>query len=347
MNIKIRSPGKAAVLVTGISGFLAGHIAVQLLQRGYRVRGTLRDIRRSADIECRLLSAAGESAGGIEFVEACLDRDENWDAAVVGCEYLIHTASPFPFPLPKTEDELIGPARVGTLRVLRSAHRAGVRRVVLTSSVAATNHGSGQPPYCEEDWTDIHSARATAYYKSKTLAEQAAWAFARESELELSVINPSMILGPLLAPQVGASVGLIQKLMCGKFRGLPRFGFSIVDVRDAADAHLRAMTHPDAAGQRFIAGGGFLWLRELRSILAESFPAFSHKLPSKEVPDWIVRLMAHVDPSARMIIHELGRDLSVNAEKAHRILGWRPRSEREAICATAQSLIDQGLLTLS
>lgn len=227
---------------------------------------------------------------------------------------------------------------------MRAAHRAGVRRVVLTSSIAATNHGSGQPPYTEADWTDIHSPRATPYYKSKTLAEQAAWTFARESGLELSVSYPSMILGPLLGPEMGASVGLIQKLMCGKFRGLPRFGFSIVDVRDAADAHLRAMTHPDAAGQRFIVGGSFLWLRELNNILADSFPEFAHKLPNKEVPDWIVRVMAHFDPNARMIVHELGRDLNVNANKAHRILGWHSRPEHEAIRASAQSLIDHGLL---
>jgi nucleoside-diphosphate-sugar epimerase len=346
MNIKANSPTQTTVLVTGITGFLAGHIAVQLQQQGYRVRGTLRDIRKSADVESRLRSAAGISTSEFDVVEANLDRAENWEAAVAGCKYVIHTASPFPFSLNHSEDDLIRTARDGALRVLQAAHRADVHRVVLTSSIAATNHGSGQPPYTEDDWTDIQSPRATPYYKSKTLAEQAAWEFAVKSGLELSVINPSMILGPLLGPEYGTSVGLIQKLMCGKFRGLPRFGFSIVDVRDVADAHLKAMTHPDAAGQRFIVGGRFLWLRELRNILAELFPEYAHKLPKKEVPDWFVRFMAHFDASARMIVHELHRDLSVNADKAHRILGWHSRPEQEAIRASAQSLIDLGMVTV-
>jgi nucleoside-diphosphate-sugar epimerase len=240
---------------------------------------------------------------------------------------------------------LIRTARDGTLRVLQAAMRGKVRRVVLTSSIAATNHGSGQAPYTEVDWTDTNSPRATPYYKSKTLAEQAAWAFAGETGLDLAVINPGMVLGPLLGPDCGTSVGLIRQFMCGQFRALPQVGFSIVDVRDVADAHLRAMTNPNASGERFIVGGRSLQLMEIATILAQSFPEFAHKLPSREVPNWVVRIMARFSPMSRMIVHELNRDQSVNADKARQVLAWRSRPVEEAIRSSAQSLIDMRLIT--
>lgn len=215
---------------------------------------------------------------------------------------------------------------------------------MLTSSIAATNHGDGQAPYTEENWTDPESPRATPYYRSKVLAEQAAWAFAHEVGLDLAVINPSMIFGPQLGTNVGTSVGLIHQLMTGQFEGIPRFGFSVVDVRDVADAHIRAMTNPEAVGQRFIAGGRFFWLKELVAILADSFPDHASRLPSSEVPDEVIRAMAQSNPHARAIVHELNRDLSVSSAKAQRVLNWRSRPEEECICASAQSLIDLGLV---
>lgn len=239
---------------------------------------------------------------------------------------------------------MIRPARDGTLRVLRAAHEAGVERAVLTSSIAATNHGNGQAPFTENDWTDPASPRATPYYRSKTLAEQAAWNLAKETGLDLAVINPATIFGPLLGPEHGTSVGLIRQMMSGKLRRVPRFGFSVVDVRDAADAHIRAMTHPGASGQRFIVGGRFFWLRELAAVLAKSFPAHAAQLPSGEVPDWMVRAMAPFSARSRMIVHELNRDLSVSAAKARRVLNWKARPDEDCIRATAQSLIDHGLI---
>jgi nucleoside-diphosphate-sugar epimerase len=266
------------------------------------------------------------------------------DVALRGCRYVIHTASPFPATLPKDANALIRTARDGMLRVLRAAHEAGVVRTVLTSSIAATNHGNGQAPFTENDWTDPASARATPYYRSKTLAEQAAWTFAKETGLDLAVINPATIFGPLLGPEHGTSVGLIRQMMSGKLRRVPRFGFSVVDVRDAADAHVRAMTHPDASGQRFIVGGRFFWLRELAAVLAKSFPTHAAHLPTGEVPDWMVRAMAPFSARSRMIVHELNRDLSVSAAKARRVLNWKARPDEDCIRATAQSLIEHGLI---
>ncbi|WP_201862772.1 SDR family oxidoreductase [Microvirga soli] len=339
------SPRNTTVLVTGIGGFLAGHIALQLLEQGYRVRGSLRHISRSDAIRDELGSHSDSGvAENLSFVRAYLDSDDGWAAAVKDCRYVIHTASPFPPGFPDNEYELIRTAHDGALRVLRAAHQAHVNRVVMTSSVAATNHGGGQAPFTEEHWTDPESPRATPYYKSKTLTEKAAWAFAREVGLDLAVINPSVILGPLLGTKIGTSVGLIHHLMSGHFKGIPRFGFSVVDVRDAADAHIRAMTNPAAGGQRFIVGGRFFWLKDLVAVLARSFPNHASQLPIREVPDDVVRDMAKSDPNARTIIHELGRDLSVSSAKARRILNWSSRPDEECIRASAQSLIDLGLI---
>jgi nucleoside-diphosphate-sugar epimerase len=344
MKFSLNDPLGATVLVTGIGGFLGGHIARQLLTGGYRVRGTIRSLAACDRVRRQLCSAIPAGADTLSFTQADLCSDDGWHAALEGCRYVIHTASPFPAGLPDDANDLIRTAKDGALRVLRAAHRAGVARVVLTSSIAATNHGSGQAPYTESDWTDPTSARATPYYRSKTLAEQAAWSFATKSGLDLTVINPGMIFGPLLGPQYGTSVGLIQEMMSGKLKRVPRFGFAVVDVRDAADAHVRAMTCPEASGERFIVGGGFFWLRELAAVLAKSFPAYAAHLPRGDVPNWIVRAMAPFSGRSRMIVHELDRDLSISAAKARRVLNWRARPDEDCIRASAQSLIDYRLI---
>jgi nucleoside-diphosphate-sugar epimerase len=335
-----QSTQNTTVLVTGVSGFLGGHVALQLLQRRYRVRGTLR--RMSSAWET--MSRFQPFAENLSFVEADLDHDRGWAEAVSGCDYVIHTASPFPSGAVRDEAGLIRTARDGALRVLWAAHEGKVQRVVLTSSIAATNHGSGRAPFSEKDWTDVGSKRATPYYKSKTLAERAAWEFAEEHGLPLAVINPGLILGPLMANDIGSSVGLIWKLMNGKFTRLPRYGCSVVDVRDVALAHLQAMIEPTAAGQRFIVGGRVLSMKDLSLALAKSFPLYESQLPTAELPDWFVRILAFVDADARTIVHELGRDLSVDTSKAKSMLQWRPRSEEETIRDCGQSLIDRGLV---
>lgn len=335
------------VLVTGISGFLGSHVAASLLRSGYRVRGTVRNAVAHSELGARLAAAAGVSVHPLILFPADLTSDAGWDIAVDGCDYVIHTASPFPAVAPKNAAEVIRPAREGTTRVLRAAARAQIKRVVLTSSVAATNHGTGSAPYTEENWTDVNSRRATPYYRSKTLAERDAWEFAHTHDTELTVINPGVILGPLLEPKIGASVGLIAQLLKGGFRGLPRFGFTIADVRDVADAHIRAMHEPQAGGKRFIVSGDFHWIRQVSDHLARDFPELAHHLPSRLTPDWMVRIMALTAPQARGIIHELGRDLSVDTTRARQVLDWAPRTESDTIRETAQSLIDWGIVRVS
>lgn len=334
------------VLVTGIGGFLARHVSLQLLEQGYRVRGSLRSMGKSEAIRRDLASHCQNAIEHLSFVQADLDRDDGWDDAVKECRYVIHTASPFPPGFPENEHALIRTARDGALRVLSAARQAQVKRVVMTSSVAATNHGDGHAPFTEDNWTDVTSPRATPYYKSKTLTEQAAWAFAQDTGLDLAVINPGVIFGPLIGPSFGTSVGLIHHLMTGRFEGIPRFGFSVVDARDVADAHIRAMTIPAAGGQRFIVGGRFFWLRDVVDILRSSFPNHASRLPTSEVPDEIVRTMAASNPDARTIVHELNRDLSVNSAKAMRILNWQSRPEEECIRASGQGLIHMGLIAV-
>lgn len=332
------------IAVTGIGGFLGRHVAAQLLQAGYEVRGTLRSLKNAKSIEAAIRSAEGVSGGKLSFAVADLLSDEGWDAAFSGVTDVIHTASPFPSSVPKDENDLILPAREGTLRVLRAAKDAGVRRVVLTSSIAAISYGPGRAPFTETDWTDVKGALATPYYKSKTLAERAAWTFAAENRLELSVINPGMILGPILGTETGTSVGLVQSLMKGRYPAMPDFSVPVADVRDVAEAHVLAMTIPQAAGERFIIAGEALSIKDIVKVLKRDFPAYGKKLPKFVLPNWLAGFASRFDPGLKLIAGELGRDARISNEKARRLLGWKPRSEEEAIRASAESLIAAGLV---
>lgn len=332
------------ITVTGVGGFLGRHVAAQALRAGYDVRGTVRSLKKARAIEMAIRSVGGTERGKLSFLAADLLADEGWAAAFDGASDVIHTASPFPPRMPKHENELILPAREGTLRVLRFAREAGIRRVVLTSSIAAVSYGPGRAPYSETDWTDVNGPLATAYYKSKTLAERAAWDFAGEAGLELVAINPGMILGPVLGRETGTSVGLVQSLMKGRYPAMPDFSVPVVDVRDVAEAHLLALGVEAAAGERFIAAGEALSVRDIVTVLKRDFPDHARKLPKFVLPNPLARLAAHFDPGLRLIVRELGRDARVSNEKARRILGWQPRSAEEAIRASAESLIAAGLV---
>lgn len=334
---------KDLVVVTGIGGFLGGHIAARLLLAGYDVRGTLRSLKRTSAVETDIRKFAG-AAGKLSFAEVDLLSEPGWREAMAGAHYVIHAASPFPPSLPKHEADLIAPAREGTLRVLQAAHQAGVRRVVVTSSVAAINYGHGKPPFTEEDWTDIDGPLTVPYHKSKTLAERAAWDFANREGLEIAVVNPGMVFGPILGRRAGTSTGMIRGLLKGKYPALPDFRVSIVDARDAAEAHMLAMTVPEAADQRFIAAADMLSMRDIARILRQSFPAEAKRVPRLPLPTWLARLAAPIDPGLKLIVKELGRDQRVSSEKARRVLGWQPRSAEEAVRATAESLLAAGMI---
>jgi nucleoside-diphosphate-sugar epimerase len=337
------------VLVTGGSGFIGSHCIIQLLDAGYRVRTTVRSLTREAEVRAMLKAGGVEPGQALSFAAADLLADAGWQEAVAGCDFVLHVASPFPLRMPRHEDELIKPAREGALRVLRAAQDAGVQRVVLTSSFAAIGYGHEPTdhPFSEENWTDPNSSHLTAYVKSKTLAERAAWEFIEREggTLELAVINPVGVYGPVLGPDYSSSIELVQRLMDGALPGCPRLAFGIVDVRDVADAHLRAMTTPAARGERFLAvAGDFMTVQDMAHVLKTRMGEAARRVPTRVLPDWMVRLAARLDPSIGQITPELGKTRHATNEKARHVLGWAPRSNEEALVATAESLVRLGLL---
>jgi dihydroflavonol-4-reductase len=337
------------VLVTGGSGFVASHCIDQLLRAGYSVRTTVRSLKREPDVRDILQNAGTPRQEALTFVEADLTRDNGWPEAVTGCRFVLHVASPFPASIPKQEDVLIVPAREGALRVLRAARDAGVQRVVQTSSFAAIGYGyKPQPaPFDETTWTNVKAPGVSAYAKSKTLAERAAWDFvAREGgELELSVVNPVGIFGPTFGRDFATSILIVQRLLDGAVPACPRIGFGVVDVRDVADMHLRAMTNPAAKSERFLAvAGESISLLDVATILKKHMGDAARRVPTREAPDWIVRFLALFISDMKAISPELGNKKNISNEKAKRVLGWVPRSNEEAIVASGKSLAHLGLL---
>ena len=327
------------VLVSGGSGFLGGRCVVELLRRGYAVRTTVRDLAKEGEVRARV-SVEVDPGDRLAVLEADLLSDEGWAEAVAGCDYFLHVASPFPVAQPKDPDQLIGPAREGTLRVLRVALDAGVRRVVVTSSVAAVRGSteSASAPLTEADWTDPEYPKLSPYARSKTLAEQAAWDLVRErgEEERLAVVNPGAILGPVLGDERSTSLALVERLLKG-MPGAPRIGFSVVDVRDVADLHILAMTAPQAGGERYIAVDRFMWMADVAAILRERLGPAAAKVPKRQIPDFLVRAMALVDPAARSVVGQLGQKVEVSSAKA-RALGWEPRPVEETIADCGRSL---------
>lgn len=337
------------VLVTGGSGFVGSHVILQLLAAGHEVRTTVRNLSREAEVRATLAAAGADASNRLSFFAADLEKDLGWAEAAAGCDYVHHVASPFPPAQPKDEQELIRPAREGTVRVLRAARDAGVKRIVVTSSFAAVGYGHGQrdTPYTEADWTDPDGPAVQPYMKSKTLAERAAWDFiAREGNgMELAVVNPVGIFGPALNGDLSTSIFLVKTMIEGKMPGTPRLYLGVVDVRDVADLHLRAMTDPAAAGERFLAvAGEAMSFHQMATVLRERLGPAAAKVPKRELPDWLIRLLAIVNPLAREAVPRLGIKASASNEKAHRMLGWTPRSREDAIVASGESVIALGLI---
>jgi nucleoside-diphosphate-sugar epimerase len=336
------------VLVTGASGFIAQHCILELLRAGYHVRGTVRSLAGAERI-CATLARHVVIDGRLDLVEADLLHDEGWANAVRGCHYVLHVASPFPRGLPDHEDELIVPARDGALRVLRAASNAGVRRVVMTSSLAAVAYGhtpSDGRAYDERDWSNAQ-AEIGAYQKSKTLAERAAWDFVHalppERALELVTVNPGFVLGPVLDDDYGTSGELVKKLLRREMPGCANVGWAMVDVRDVARMHLLALTTKAAAGQRFICAGKHAWMIDVARILDHHFGPRGYHIPLRRIPAWLLRVAAVFDKTLRLVVKEVDKRQDVSHERARSLLGWEPRGLEEMVVAMGESLIQHGI----
>ncbi|MGC1852731.1 MAG: aldehyde reductase [Solirubrobacterales bacterium] len=334
------------VLVTGGSGYLGSWCVIELLRRGYSVRTTVRDLSREPQVRATIASEV-DAGDRLAVLAADLLDDDGWSQAVNGCDYVLHVASPFPPVQPKDPDELIVPAREGTLRVLRASLDAGVERIVVTSSVAAVTGGTkpASGPLTEQNWSDPDNPKMSSYARSKTIAERAAWDFMRErgATEKLATVNPGAIIGPVLSDDRSYSLQAIERLLRG-MPGVPRIGFSFVDVRDVADLHLLAMTHAEAGGERFIAVTRFLWMAEVATILRERLGADAAKVPTRAVPNLLVRAMAVFDPSVRSILGQLGKRTELSSDNAGKQLGWSPRAIEDTIAECGQSLLDAGVV---
>ncbi len=332
------------VLVTGGTGFVAIHSILQLLNRGYQVRTTVRSLNSRDKIFEMLKNGGITDFSQLEFIETDLTSDKNWNEAMIGCQYVLHIASPIFLRLPKNEDEMIRPAVDGTLRVLKAARDCGVKRVVMTSNFGAVgySHKDKNSLITEESWTDPNEKGLSTYNKSKVLAEKAAWDFIEKEggPLELSVINPMGIFGPSLNEDLSSGFELLKKLLDGSMKAIPDIRLGIVDVRDVAELHILAMEKPQAKGERFLAlSGGTMSLIEIVKLLKEKMPYVTTKAPTKSLPTFIIRLSSIFNDQAKAILPLVGINRNASNKKAKTILGWVPRTNEEAVTASVISLI--------
>ena len=332
------------VLVSGGSGYIAGFLIRQLVAEGWAVHTTVRSLDKETAV--RKLLAVDDSK--LKFFAADLNADAGWADAMAGCSHVAHVASPLPARVPKHADELIVPARDGALRALRAARAAGVRRFVMTSSVAAISYGRdrGVHHLTEADWTDLGKPGLTPYIQSKTVAERAArdWVAREGGGLEYVSICPSVVLGPVWSRDYSASVAVVKKLLDGSMPACPDIGFGVVDVRDVADLHVRALKTPGLADERFIASGRFMKLRQIAEVLRAQLGDEARKVTTRDVPDWLVRITALFNPLAKAVVGELGNVRNQDASHALAVLGWKTRPEEQSIVDCARSLLALGLV---
>jgi dihydroflavonol-4-reductase len=331
------------VLVTGATGFIGLHCIAQLLQQDYHVVGTVRTPSRKKEVVSAMTNA-GVSAEKLSFVEADLTKDKGWDDAFAGCDYVLHVASPFIVGVPKHEDELIVPAVGGVERVLTAAIKAGVKKTVMTSSCAALDKThDGKTHFTEEDWTDVDHPKTPAYHKSKTLAERRAWEIYKaqkgKNKMQLAVINPAAVVGPVLSDDIGTSNVFIKQIITGEVPGCPKMHLGFVDVRDVASLHLLAMQNEAADGHRFIASEREYWFKEVSGIMRDSGYT---KAPSRELPNFLVKAMGMLNPELKQLANFVGKEMYTASEKPKKILGWQPRPANESLVETAQQLTDKG-----
>ena len=336
---------KETVLVTGGTGFVGVHCILQLLQKGYNVKTTLRSLKRKDEVIEMLKTGGITSFDNLAFIETDLTKDDNWDEAVKDCDYVLHVASPIFLSLPKDENEMIRPAVDGALRVLKAARNAGVKRVVMTSNFGAVGYSHKNPndEITETDWTDPNEKGLSSYNKSKVMAERAAWDFIKKEggDLELSVINPVGIFGPSLGPDISSGFELLRNMLNGSMKAIPNLTMNIIDVRDVADLHIRAMINPEAKGQRFLAlAGGKISMPEIALLIKKEMPEVAHSISTKRLPDWLVSLTGLFSPQAKNIASMLRANRNTSNAKAREVLGWKPLSNNEeAIMASIESMI--------
>jgi dihydroflavonol-4-reductase len=332
------------VLVSGGSGYIAGHLIRQLLAEGWTVHATLRSLALEPTLR-RLLAVDDHR---LHCFPAELTRDAGWAQAMAGCSHVAHLASPLPAGVPRHDDELIVPARDGALRVLRAAKAAGVARFVMTSSVAAIayGHGRGVHHFTEADWTRLDTPGLTAYVRSKTLAERAArdWMAREGTGMDFCTINPSVVLGPVWSRDHSASIVIVRKLLDGSLMACPDIGFGVVDVRDLAELHVRALRTPGLDGERFIASGRFMTLREIADLLRAELSAQAHRVTTLDVPDWVVRVAARFHPMARAVVGELGSRRHHDGSHTQAVLDWATRPVEHSVLDAARSLLELGLV---
>lgn len=330
------------ILVTGGSGFIASYCIITLLQQGYRVKATLRSLDRIPAVKSQLSTAGIRDFSQLSFVQADLGSESGWAAAVAGCDYVIHPASPTPQPGNNTDDDFIIPAVNGVRYVMQAAKAAGVKRFVLTSAFGAVGYGTNKTTaYTEQDWTNLQ-ADIPPYQRSKTLAEKAAWDYisGEGKGMELSVVNPVGVLGPVLGADYSHSIGMIKNMLGGQLKGVPKMRFGYVDVRDVADLHIKAMLHPAANGQRFLAvAGKAISMLDIANILRNKLGSEAAKVPQREIPNWLMRVTGVFNQQVKVVLPLLGMSKEASHDKATRLLGWQPRSNEVAVVATAESLL--------
>jgi dihydroflavonol-4-reductase len=335
------------VLLTGSSGYIGKHITLRLLSDGYEVRASVRSKVKAEEVRAAMvahLPAGFDVDGKLGFVELDLESDEGWAAAIGGVDVLIHSASPFPIASPKDENELVRPAVDGTLRALKAAHAAGVKRIVLTSSVAAiygNDLPAGKAEFDETMWTDVeHPVGRVAYTKSKTLAEQAAWKYIETEapELELTTVNPVLVVGAPLDKHFGSSVSVVERILQAKDPMLPDISFSLVDVKDVAAMHVKAISIDASKGQRFIASAGSRTFVQIAKALKAALPG--RKIVTTQAPSLMIRFLALFDGEIRAVLPTLGKHIGVNSSKATSVLGIDFISPEQSLVETANYLLD-------
>ncbi len=339
---------KPVVLITGISGFIAKHTALCALKAGYHVRGTVRSLDK-ADAVITTLARYGGDVHNLEFIEADLLSDDGWEEAVKGVDYLLHLASPFPKVQPGDREALVGTARGGMLRAVKAALNANLKRVVVTSSIAAVMYRGGRPSEltCSaQDWSDPDWVGMSAYLVSKTRAEQALWQFAEEEGVRecITVLNPAFVAGPALDSTIGTSLELIKEILAGPYPALPKVSYPVVDVRDVAAAHIKAMTAPNAGGRRLMVSANTLSMLEMAKVLKAEFPARRWRIPGFEVPDAAIKALSLIDRKIKTIFPDMGARVTIDVQDAPEVLGLDFRSAEEAVRAAAHSLIDEGIV---